>query len=78
MTLIAPCPFCGCALEKSEAFSTRSTAHFVHPHADEDEECIANSIRVLVSEREDDKRRLASWNRRTPSPQPNVEGAADA
>jgi hypothetical protein len=74
MTTIAPCPFCGCELEKSETFSNRSTAYFVHPHADEDEECIASSIRVPVSDREDDKRRLASWNRRTPSPQPREVG----
>ena len=74
MTMIAACPFCGCTLEKSEVFSSRSTEHFMHPRADEGEECIASSIRILVSDREDDKHRLALWNRRTPPPQTNLRG----
>lgn len=68
MTKIAPCPFCGQTLVKSEVFSNRSTAYFVHPYAEEEEECIASSIRIPISSREDDNRRLASWNRRAPAP----------
>jgi len=71
MIHIEPCPFCGCTLEKSETFSTRSTTYFVHPYVDEDEQCVASSIRVPVSDRKDDNDRLASWNRRAPTPQPN-------
>ncbi|WP_242219997.1 Lar family restriction alleviation protein [Shinella zoogloeoides] len=63
MVKLAPCPFCAAELEESAVFSNRTAKHFMHPPSDDP--CIASSINIIVSDREDDQQRVAAWNRRT-------------
>ena len=65
---LLPCPFCAKDLIENEVFSTRATKYFTHPVVDEDDECIAQSIRIPISDRADDQQRVAAWNRRDGAP----------
>jgi hypothetical protein len=58
MSPLLPCPFCGSSLVKSEVFSTRSRAFYVHPETAD--YCPANDFRCTS----DDPERCAAWNRR--------------
>lgn len=60
---IEPCPFCGATLVEVTAFTTRLQATYAHPPAEE-EECVIGHVRVILSDREEDKARLAKWNTR--------------
>jgi hypothetical protein len=61
---LLPCPFCAKDLIENEVFSTRATKYFTHPVADDEDECIAQSIRIPISDRTDDQQRANAWNRR--------------
>lgn len=63
MVKLAPCPFCAAELEESAVFSSRTSKHYTHPPSDDP--CIASSINIIVSDRDDDQQRVAAWNRRT-------------
>ncbi|TJW14429.1 MAG: hypothetical protein E5W82_10660 [Mesorhizobium sp.] len=69
---LLPCPFCGAELEKSEVFSNRTATTFVHPGPDS---CIACGTIIEVSDREENRERVAAWNRRASSEAPS--GAAE-
>lgn len=69
MVKLAPCPFCAVELEESAIFSSRTAKHFTHP-VTEGEPCIASSINIIVSDRDDDQRRAAAWNRRAAQSEP--------
>ena len=67
-TELKACPLCGEQFVKSEFFSNRRRAVYVHPAPDgEDSTCPARSIRLA----DDDPSQIAAWNTR---PQPAPDG----
>jgi hypothetical protein len=71
---IAPCPFCGARLEKSEFFSNRSRAIYVHP-VPEDEDCPCPAYDIRLSNQEPEC--VAAWNRRASVRAQDVAGLVE-